>query len=115
MARHPGKNYVWCVCKIMCGVYAVLCGVYAVLYCVYAVLWCVYAVLCCVYAVFVVCVCSFCGVCMQFLWCVFAHLCRVCMQFLIVLTLTFVKTSHLCGIWVCAGKHTGPMPRDGRT
>ena len=38
MARHPGKNYVWCVCKIMCGVYALLCGVYAVLCGVYAVL-----------------------------------------------------------------------------
>ena len=61
--------------KIMCGVYAVLCGVYAVL--------------CGVYAVFVVCVCSFCRVCMQFLWCVNAifvvcvgSFCRVCMQFL---------------------------------
>ena len=102
------QNHVWCVCSFVRRVCSFVLCVCSFVVCVCS---------------FVLCVCSFCGVCMQFLWCVyavflwcvFAHLCRVCMQFLIVLTLTFVKTSHLCGIWVCAGKHTGPMPRDGRT
>ena len=79
------QNHVWCVCSFVrrvCTFVQRVCS-------------------------FVVCVGSFCGVCMQFLWCVYAAFNRshphFCEDF------SFVWNMGVCreAYW--------PMPRDGRT
>ena len=118
------QNHVWCVCTFVrraCTFVRRVCS-FVRRVCSFVRRVCSFVLCVCS---FVVCVGSFCGVCMQFLWCVYAvfvvcvcSFCGVCVQFLIVLTLSFVKTSHLCGIWVCAGKHTGEghfTPKKSRT